>query len=280
MRLLFASIHSYLDPSSGAALATRELLELLAARAMDCRVVCAGVLDYERETSLDEVLATLGLPAQRSGAELGGGRSATVSLSGVSTAITTIAYDAEGQKIQVTDPLGRVTCLGYNNRGGLATVTDPLGNTTTYAYTATGMTSSITNPNSSGGSTDSYLCDADDRLTTFTDPPNHSTVFGYDPVGITITIKDANNNTTSYAYDSADRLATMTDPLGHAATYAYNYDDQLTDATDRDGRRRTYSYDSGGRVTGETWLDSSGGTTNLVSYGYDADSELTSTRAA
>ena len=36
-RLLFASIHSYLDPSSGAALATRELLELLAARGWDCR---------------------------------------------------------------------------------------------------------------------------------------------------------------------------------------------------------------------------------------------------
>ena len=31
-RLLFASIHSYLDPASGAALATRELLELMAAR--------------------------------------------------------------------------------------------------------------------------------------------------------------------------------------------------------------------------------------------------------
>ena len=30
--MLFASIHSYLDPSSGAALATRELLELLASR--------------------------------------------------------------------------------------------------------------------------------------------------------------------------------------------------------------------------------------------------------
>ena len=28
-RLLFASTHCYLDPSSGAALATRELLELL-----------------------------------------------------------------------------------------------------------------------------------------------------------------------------------------------------------------------------------------------------------
>jgi hypothetical protein len=45
-RLLFASIHSYLDPSSGAALATRELLELLAARGWDCRAFTCGVLDY------------------------------------------------------------------------------------------------------------------------------------------------------------------------------------------------------------------------------------------
>jgi hypothetical protein len=64
-RLLFYSIHSDLDPSSGAALCTRELLEALAARGADCRVLTAGVLDYERETSLDEVLATLEQPAQR-----------------------------------------------------------------------------------------------------------------------------------------------------------------------------------------------------------------------
>jgi hypothetical protein len=75
MRLLFASIHSYVDPSTGAALATRELVELLAARGMDCRVLCAGVLDYERGTTLAEVLATLGLPAQRFVKELGGGHS-------------------------------------------------------------------------------------------------------------------------------------------------------------------------------------------------------------
>jgi hypothetical protein len=65
MRLLFASTHGYLDPSSGAALATREILELLAARGADCRVLSTGVLDYERETSLDEVTTTLELPAQR-----------------------------------------------------------------------------------------------------------------------------------------------------------------------------------------------------------------------
>jgi len=47
MRLLFASIHCYLDPSSGAALCTRELLELLAGRGMDCRVLTTGMLSPE-----------------------------------------------------------------------------------------------------------------------------------------------------------------------------------------------------------------------------------------
>jgi hypothetical protein len=57
MRVLFASIHSYLAPSGGAALSTRELLELLSARGVDCRTLTAGVLDYDRETKLDEVIA-------------------------------------------------------------------------------------------------------------------------------------------------------------------------------------------------------------------------------
>ena len=73
MRLLFASIHCYLDPSSGAALCTRELLELLAGRGADCRVLTTGTLDPERETSLDEMLATLELPARRFLAQLGAG---------------------------------------------------------------------------------------------------------------------------------------------------------------------------------------------------------------
>ncbi len=78
MRLLFSSIHCYLDPSSGAALCTRELLELLAARGMDCRVLTTGILDPERETTLDEVLATLELPCQRFRAEMASGRTAEV----------------------------------------------------------------------------------------------------------------------------------------------------------------------------------------------------------
>ena len=78
MRLLFASVHCYLDPSSGAALCTREMLELLAVRGMDCPVLTTGILDPERETSLDEVLAGLELPPRRFQAQLGTGRAAEV----------------------------------------------------------------------------------------------------------------------------------------------------------------------------------------------------------
>jgi glycosyltransferase involved in cell wall biosynthesis len=77
-RLLFASIHCCLDPSSGAALATRDVLELLAARGWDCRALCCGVLDYEQETTLGELLAMLSLPAEPVETRLADGRAVQV----------------------------------------------------------------------------------------------------------------------------------------------------------------------------------------------------------
>lgn len=44
-RLLFCSYHSYLDPASGAARSTRDLLELLAARGWNCAVLSGPLLD-------------------------------------------------------------------------------------------------------------------------------------------------------------------------------------------------------------------------------------------
>jgi hypothetical protein len=94
-RLLFASIHSYLDPSSGAALATRELLELLAARGWDCRALTCGVLDYQNETPLEGVLAAIERPTARVGAALSRGGEAEVfdlELNGVRVTLLPTAY--------------------------------------------------------------------------------------------------------------------------------------------------------------------------------------------
>ena len=104
MRLLFSSIHCYLDPSSGAALCTRELLELLAGRGMDCRVLTTGILDPERETSLDEVFATLELPVRRFQAQLGTGRAAEVIDLGVNGVRVTVMPTASSRAERSPDP--------------------------------------------------------------------------------------------------------------------------------------------------------------------------------
>ena len=60
-RLLFASCHCYLDPSSGAAIAARDLLELLASHGWSVRVFCGPALDFERGESLAQLLSDQGI---------------------------------------------------------------------------------------------------------------------------------------------------------------------------------------------------------------------------
>ena len=59
--LMFASYHAYLDNSSGAALASRDLLADLAAHGWDCRAVCGPQLDYSDGRSAQAALAEQGV---------------------------------------------------------------------------------------------------------------------------------------------------------------------------------------------------------------------------
>src|SRR5437764_15484981 len=71
-RLLFCSYHGYLDPSSGAALATRDLLEALAGRGWACGVLCGPDLDFERPESPEQLLSDHRLPFEARRASAGG----------------------------------------------------------------------------------------------------------------------------------------------------------------------------------------------------------------
>ena len=53
-RLLFASYHSLIDPSSGAAISALHLLELLHARGWAVQVFCGPVLDFEQGAAFEE----------------------------------------------------------------------------------------------------------------------------------------------------------------------------------------------------------------------------------
>ena len=86
-------------PPAARPCARASCLRLLAARGSDCRVLTTGILDPERETSLDEVLAALELPARRFQVELKRGGTAEVidlSVKGVRvTLILTVSSRAE-----------------------------------------------------------------------------------------------------------------------------------------------------------------------------------------
>ena len=88
-RLLFASCHGYVDPSSGAACATRDVLEMLAACGVECRVLSTAVLDYDRDTAVGPLVAALGGPAEPSPVALARGGSVA-------------AYDFELGGVRVT----------------------------------------------------------------------------------------------------------------------------------------------------------------------------------
>ena len=64
---------------------------------MDCRVLTTGILDPERETSLDEVLATLELPTWRFQTKLGSGRAAEVIDLGVNGVRVTVMPTASSR---------------------------------------------------------------------------------------------------------------------------------------------------------------------------------------
>ena len=89
LRILFASTHCYIDPSSGAALCTRDILELHAAAGHDCRALTTGVFDYECESNLEEVLRGLEIPFTPMAARLSNGA-------------TQVVFDARLENVRVT----------------------------------------------------------------------------------------------------------------------------------------------------------------------------------
>ena len=245
MRLLFASIHGYLDPSSGAALATRELLELLAGRGMDCRALSAGVLDYERETALEEVLASLALPARRLQAELSGGRAAEVldlTVNGVRvTLYPTASSRAERSPdqregtvfLELADPVldrfrpdviltygGHPASLELMRRArsrGIAVVFH-LHNFCYRDRSAFVNSSAVIYPSALSAENQHKLrprasFDSQDRVTTAANPDSSTVLRAYNSQGNRTSVTDERGNAATYSYDAMNRETGTTDDI-------------------------------------------------------------------
>lgn len=163
------------------------------------------------------------------------------------TYTTTYAYDAAGNRISVTDPLGDKSTSAYDGDNRQTSSIDPLGNTTSYGY------------------------DADSRLSSVTAPDGGVTSYGYDAAGNLTSRTDANNHATTFAYDGAHHLLSVTDPLGHTDNYTYDADGNVTVFTDARAQTTTTTFDARNLPTKVVYSDG----TPSVTYTYDKAGQAT-----
>lgn len=199
------------------------------------------------------------------------------------------AYDANGNLLSSTDPLGNPMLFTYNPQQHPTSVVDGNGNTTNFVYDAVGNVTQIID--ALGGIT-SFTYNASGYMLTKTDPLNQTEIYTYDAAGNRLTRTDPLGHTWSYTYDAANRLKSETDPNGHTIQYFYDlagrmiairnhlggqknflYDavGHLLMAEDEAGRRTLWAYDDRGLVESKT-----DAANKVTTYGYDNNRNMVS----
>ena len=153
---------------------------------------------------------------------------------------TTYAYDAVGNVIGKTDPLGHTTAIKYDAKNNPLTRTDEAGNTTSFQYDANGNLNKTTD--ALGGIATATYTPTGLPL-TITDALLNKTILAYDPQGNLTTVTDALANATIHTYDAAGRRLTTKDALLHVSTFAYDGNDNVLSVTDPATKTVTFIYD-------------------------------------
>jgi RHS repeat-associated protein len=162
---------------------------------------------------------------------------------GSSTQLWAKTYNAQGNVLTETDPLGRETKYTYYSGGiDLQTVEQKISSTPTYATIASFGTYTNHLPASS------------------TDAAGKQTSYTYNGAGQLTQVTDPLSQVTKYQYDGSSRLQYVKKTIGGSdvtlLTLAYNGDDQVSSRTDSEGHVISYTYDDLDRVLTETFPDS------------------------
>ena len=225
---------------------------------------------------------------------------------------TTFTYDAAGNQITTTDPLGRVTSTSVNALDAVTKTTDPQARSLNYGYDSSGNVNKVT---TATGAITLYAYNKIGQLTTATNPRGGETTYGYTTAGQVQNVTTPGGTTTTYDYDANGNQKTITlpdgsitrsfDAAGRMTKVDYsNTTPDVTMAYDKTGRATTvsngtataaYLYDAAGRVTSikrgtatfNYAFDSVGRLTQRTlpdgrtqQYAWGADSQLTSTTMA
>ena len=197
-------------------------------------------------------------------------------------------YDAAGNLIQVTDPLGRVSNQSYDplNRVKQQLQPAPLAGAprpvTNFTYDGLDQLATVSDPRTLATT---YTTDGLGNRTALSSPDTGLSGRTYDLAGNMLTYTDARGKLTSYTYDALNRMTGASYASGTPTLYEYdggpggaaNLIGRLTKMSDESGYT-TYAYDSMGRVLTVAQTTNGAGTALVrqVSYAYDSAGRLAS----
>ncbi len=200
--------------------------------------------------------------------------SVTESVTGAQQRTTRYTYDANHNKLTMTDALMQTTKYMYDTNGFQTTITDPLNNVSTRVYNQVGGPTTITDPQNIARNITNVVYDTNFRVSTITDVVGAVAQFPlYNAAGQPLTYVDARGNSSHYTYDQFGNLQTSTDALSRVTTSVYDTIGNLKTRTDPLNNTTTYFYDAYNRQT--SVVDA---TNHATKYTYDGNNnKLTET---
>ena len=203
---------------------------------------------------------------------------------GAQNQVTELAYDANGNLKQTTDPLLHTSTNQFDALDRLIQANDPLGGQTLQSHDVLDQIAQVTDPK---GVATSYTTNAFGDVTQEISQDRGTTTYTYDLAGNQLTRTDARGVVQTTTYDALNRPITQSystvagiPPTG-AITWIYdtgtNGIGRLTSMSDESGSA-SYQYDTHGRLTSkiQTVMFGSRSFTQELSYQYNANGQLTS----
>jgi len=191
----------------------------------------------------------------------------------------------------VRDPNGHETLFTYNgptssiDRWKLVSVQDRAGNLTSFSYDNISQLTTVAQPTPSGQTarTYKYAYDVQGRPTQITDPLGQNTSLQWSPDNALTKLTEPNGNTRQFAYNDNGYPTDIFDQMGDHTVLTYQ--NVAADSTDvsahwspsggANGTGRTISHISQ-VATKQDPKEVAAGSSNLWSFGYDSNGNLTS----